>query len=93
MKSRVLLLSMCLAAPAWAGIQIDSNGIHVNVDNQTEVRKWKEKHKNDCSWIEIGGVKVTSDGCTGKENQNNQNRSVHGNNNPGKGHNKGNGNH
>lgn len=94
MKGSVLLLSLAMTAPAWAaiqidtgGIKIDSNGIRINVDDQNEMQKWKDKHKGDCSFIDIGSVRVASDGCSDKDKEH-WNRSVHSGNNPGKGHDK-----
>lgn len=85
MKNTALLLSLLLTAPAMADIRINSDSIKVNVDREDEIKDWKAKHKNECSSIEIGGVKVTSDGCSSKKHENS---SVHGDNNPGKGHDK-----
>lgn len=85
MKSTALLLSLLMTAPALADVRINADGVRINVDREDEINDWKSKHKNECSSVEIGGVKVTSDGCSDK---NNGNRSVHGDNNPGKGHDK-----
>lgn len=86
MKAVVILFSMLLAIPTWAAISIDSNGIRINTQDEQEVNKWKEKHRNDCSSIKIGDLTIKSDGCD--EASNKANRSVHGGNNPGKGHDK-----
>ncbi|QRG77470.1 hypothetical protein [Citrobacter sp. R56] len=86
MKNTALLLSLLMTAPALADVSINSDGIRVSMDREDEINEWKNKHKNECSSVTIGGVKVTSDGCS--DGKNKENRSVHGDNNPGKGHDK-----
>ncbi|MNE48487.1 hypothetical protein D3C76_1113380 [compost metagenome] len=86
MKHAALLLALLVGSPAWAGLQINSNDVRINVDGD-EADEWKEKHSDDCSSIAVGDVKVSSEGCDGK-GKNKENSSVHGDNNPGKGHNK-----
>lgn len=88
MKSSVWMLLLVLSAPVMAGISIDSNGIKINTDDEQQVNKWKQKHKSDCSSIKIGDVVVKSDGCGDGNGKSKENRSVHGDNNPGKGHDK-----
>ncbi|MDA8479686.1 hypothetical protein NNO04_13350 [Citrobacter sp. Awk 4] len=85
MKNTALLLSLLMTGPALADVSINSNGVRVSMDREDEINEWKNKHKNECSSVTIGGVKVTSDGCSSKDKEN---RSVHGDNNPGKGHDK-----
>lgn len=86
MKAVICLFAILSAMPTWAAISIDSNGIRINTQDEREVNKWKEKHRNDCSSVKIGDLILKSDGCdsTGTKS----NRSVHGDNNPGKGHDK-----
>ena len=78
-----------LAMPTMAAITIDSNGIRINTSDNNEVENWKKKHTQDCSSLKIGDITVKSDGCQSDEWKNGkakENRSVHGDNNPGKGH-------
>lgn len=86
MKAVICLFVMLLAMPTWAAISIDSNGIRINTQDEQEVKKWKDKHRNDCSSIKIGDVTIKSDGCGDAGDK--SNRSVHGDNNPGQGHDK-----
>ncbi len=86
MKAVICLFAMLLAMPTWAEISIDSNGIRINTQDEQEVNKWKDKHRNDCSSIKIGDVTIKSDGCG--EASSKSNRSVQGDNNPGQGHDK-----
>lgn len=86
MKHAALLLALLVGSPAWAGLQINSNDVRINVD-EDDVDEWKDKHDDNCSTVEIGNVKVSNDECDGK-NKHKENSSVHGDNNPGKGHNK-----
>ena len=90
MRALLLVIVMALSAPTMAGISIDSNGIQINTDDTNEVNKWKEKHSQDWSSRKIGDVTIKSDGCANgdSDGKNKQNRSVHGDNNPGKGHDK-----
>ena len=90
MKHAALLLALLVGSPAWAGLQINSNDVRINVDGD-KADEWKDKYDDECSSIEVGDVKVSSEGCDGKgknKNKNKENSSVHGDNNPGKGHNK-----
>lgn len=90
MKHAALLLALLAGSPAWAGLQINSNDVRVNVDRD-DVDEWKDKYEDNCSTVEIGNLKVSNEECDGKgknKNKNKENSSVHGDNNPGKGHNK-----
>ncbi|MCH7370902.1 MULTISPECIES: CG2 omega domain protein [Aeromonas] len=94
MKHAALLLALLVGTPAWAGLQINSNDVRINVDGD-DVDEWKDKHDENCSTVEIGNVKMSNEECDGKgknknknKNKNKENSSVHGDNNPGKGHNK-----
>ena len=79
-----------LAMPTMAAITIDSNGIRINTSDNNEVENRKKKHTQDCSSLKIGDVTIKSDGCANGDSngKNKENRSVHGDNNPGKGHDK-----
>lgn len=88
MRSSLWILLLALSAPAMAGITLDSNGIRINTNDEQQVNKWKEKHRSDCSSVKIGDVVVKSDGCSTATGKSKENRSVHGDNNPGKGHDK-----
>ncbi|MGL4207443.1 MAG: hypothetical protein ACRCRW_15170 [Aeromonadaceae bacterium] len=82
---------LVLAMPTMAAITIDSNGIRINTSDKNEVDNWKKKHQQDCSSLKIGDVTIKSDGCQSdewKKGKSKENRSVHGDNNPGKGHDK-----
>ena len=88
MKSWFGVLLLVLSSHCFAGITLDSNGIRINTDDEQQVNKWKEKHKSDCSSIKLGDVVIKSDGCGEGSGKSKENRSVHGDNNPGKGHDK-----
>ena len=90
MRALLLMILSVVSVPTLAGISIDSNGIQINTNDSNEVQKWKDKHSQDCSSLKIGGVTVNSDGCANgdSDGKNKENRSVHGDNNPGKGHDK-----
>ena len=88
MKSWFGVLLLVLSSHSFAGITLDSNGIRINTDDEQQVNKWKEKHKSDCSSIKLGDVVIKSDGCGEGSGKSKENRSVHGDNNPGKGHDK-----
>lgn len=88
MKSWFGVLLLVLSSHSFAGITLDSNGIRINTDDEQQVNKWKEKHKSDCSSIKLGDVVIKSDGCGEGSSKSKENRSVHGDNNPGKGHDK-----
>lgn len=84
MKHAALLLALLVGSPAWAGLQINSNDVRINVDGD-KADEWKDKYDDECSTVEIGDVKVSSEECDGKGKKNKENSSVHGDNNPGKG--------
>ena len=86
MKHAALLLALLVGSPAWAGLQINSNDVRVNVDRD-DVDERNDKYEDNCSTVEIGNLKVSNEECDGK-GKNKENSSVHGDNNPGKGHNK-----
>lgn len=90
MRALLLMILSVVSVPTLAGISIDSNGIQINTNDSNEVQKWKDKHSQDCSSLKIGDVTVNSDGCANgdSDGKNKENRSVHGDNNPGKGHDK-----
>ncbi len=90
MRALLLMILSVVSVPTLAGISIDSNGIQINTNDSNEVQKWKDKHSQDCSSLKIGDVTVKSDGCANGDSngKNKENRSVHGDNNPGKGHDK-----
>ncbi len=90
MRALLLMILSVVSVPTLAGISIDSNGIQINTNDSNEVQKWKDKHSQDCSSLKIGDVTVKSDGCANgdSDGKNKENRSVHGDNNPGKGHDK-----
>lgn len=88
MKVLLAMLSIVLTAPTLAAITIDSNGIRVDTDDRKQVDEWKQKHRQDCSSLKIGDTTIRSDGCQSKKGKAKENRSVHGDNNPGKGHGK-----
>jgi len=90
MRALLLMILRVVSVPTLAGISIDSNGIQINTDDSNEVKKWKDKHSQDCSSLKIGDVTIKSDGCANGDSngKNKENRSVHGDNNPGKGHDK-----
>ena len=90
MRALLLMILSVVSVPTLAGISIDSNGIQINTDDSNEVQKWKDKHSQDCSSLKIGDVTIKSDGCANGDSngKNKENRSVHGDNNPGKGHDK-----
>ena len=90
MRALLLVILVALSAPTMAGIAIDSNGIQINTNDSNEVDQWKEQHSQDCSSMKMGDVTIKSDGCANgdSDGKNKQNRSVHGDNNPGKGHDK-----
>ncbi len=90
MRVLLLMILSVVSVPTLAGISIDSNGIQINTNDSNEVQKWKDKHSQDCSSLKIGDVTVKSDGCANgdSDGKNKENRSVHGDNNPGKGHDK-----
>lgn len=87
MKHAALLLALLLGTPAWAGLQINSNDVRLNVDSD-DVDDWKERYEDDCATVEHRNVTLSSEGCSDKKNKNKSNSSVHGDNNPGKGHDK-----
>ena len=78
---------MVLTVPSWAAISIDSNGIRIDTEDNKQVDEWQQKHREDCSTLKIGDKTLRSEGCDVKS-KDKENRSVHGDNNPGKGHNK-----
>ena len=90
MRALLLMILSVVSVPTLAGISIDSNGIQINTNDSNEVQKWKDKHSQDCSSLKIGDVTIKSDGCANgdSDGKNKENRSVHGDNNPGKGHDK-----
>ena len=90
MRALLLMILSVVSVPTLAGISIDSNGIQINTNDSNEVQKWKDKHSQDCSSLKIGDVTIKSDGCANGDSngKNKENRSVHGDNNPGKGHDK-----
>ena len=81
------LVWMVLTVPSWAAISIDSNGIRIDTEDNKQVDEWQQKHQEDCSTLKIGDKTLRSEGCDVKS-KDKENRSVHGDNNPGKGHNK-----
>ena len=81
------LVGMVLTVPSWAAISIDSNGISIDTEDNKQVDEWQQKHREDCSTLKIGDKTLRSEGCDVKS-KDKENRSVHGDNNPGKGHNK-----
>ncbi len=87
MKLLLGLVWMALAAPSWAAISIDSNGIRIDTEDNQQVDEWQQKHQEDCSTLKIGDKTLRSEGCDAN-GQSKENRSVHGENNPGKGHDK-----
>lgn len=87
MKKAVLgVCLLVLAMPTMAAITIDSNGIRINTSDNNEVENWKKKHNSDCSSLKIGDMTIRSEGCSDSAGKNKENSSVHGENNPGKGH-------
>ncbi|MBP8038974.1 MAG: hypothetical protein KAY67_00360 [Aeromonadaceae bacterium] len=88
MKLLLGVLLIVLSVPTLAAITIDSNGIRINTDDRKQVDEWKQKHRQDCSSLKIGDTTIRSDGCQSKKGKSKENRSVHGDNNPGKGHDK-----
>jgi hypothetical protein len=71
----VLLASQLLISPAYADVSISTDKLEVT---------------DDCVRLETSNVKIDSDDCKsgkGKKHEH-ENRSVHGDNNPGKGHDK-----
>ena len=81
------LVWMVLTVPSWAAISIDSNGIRIDTEDNKQVDEWQQKHREDCSTLKIGDKTLRSEGCDVKS-KDKENRSVHGDYNPGKGHNK-----
>ncbi|MFB0954057.1 MAG: hypothetical protein QMB70_06170 [Aeromonadaceae bacterium] len=81
------LVWMVLTVPSWAAISIDSKGIRIDTEDNKQVDEWQQKHREDCSTLKIGDKTLRSEGCDVKS-KDKENRSVHGDNNPGKGHNK-----
>ena len=81
------LVWIVLTVPSWAAISIDSNGIRIDTEDNKQVDEWQQKHREDCSTLKIGDKTLRSEGCDVKS-KDKENRSVHWDNNPGKGHNK-----
>ena len=90
MKLLLGVLLIVLSVPTLAAITIDSNRIRINTDDRKQVDEWKQKHREDCSSLKIGDLTINSDGCQNEKDKGKakENRSVHGDNNPGKGHGK-----